>query len=37
MQHNLIKECEWEKTYISSVKSEKNKSVEGKIQSKYLN
>lgn len=30
MQHNLIKECGWEKIYISSVKSERNKYIEGK-------
>lgn len=30
MQHNLIKECGWENIYISSVKSEKNKFMEGK-------
>jgi len=30
VHHNLIKECGWENIYISSVKSEKNKFMEGK-------
>jgi len=30
VKHNLIKECGWENIYISSVKSEKNKFMEGK-------